>query len=242
MKEVIQNIQKRANYLLENRSKFQVIAAQKMLGELYHALEVTFIGLHFDDCVYPDSEITHQMDDHLTSEGYSLVYRVWEALDDIQMTAYDGPDIKFHEYEFMAALSLSMTSLYIKQATDDPEFIDKYYGKVKNIDLSLATEAICIAEAIHRTEKNSVSLLEKEKQALSNNSKRASQVRHGPGNEIKDRFLEYCSNNDYPSVAEAARRFYKDLPSEDKVLLCPSRKERNAERTLTSHYSKNKHS
>jgi len=62
----------------------------------------------------------------------------------------------------------------------------------------------------------------------------AAKARHAPLQKIFDVFVLYYQNGIFPSKAEAARRFLRELPAEQRKLLSMDR----AERTLTDHLSR----
>ena len=72
-------------------------------------------------------------------------------------------------------------------------------------------------------------------QRVKERNQKAVEARHGKINALKEEFRNYYFNGDFQSRAEAARRFYKNLPEDKQSLLVPT----NAVRTLTQSLPKN---
>lgn len=106
-----------------------------------------------------------------------------------------------------------------------------------------ALEAICYAESLAGNLGSEASLKTMLDQAVASNSRKqrkaAAETRHAPARAIKDRFVELVDRGTFPSVREAARKFYQALSEEERRALCPSLKEENATRNLTDYYREN---
>lgn len=89
-----------------------------------------------------------------------------------------------------------------------------------------AMECVCIAESLIRQDETKQDI----KKKFSLQKQEAARVRHSNTDELKEDFIHYYEAGEFPSKAEAARKFYNGLPPEKKKLLKPT----NAVRTLNS--------
>jgi len=104
-----------------------------------------------------------------------------------------------------------------------------------------ATDSISLAERILENEGNVESAIDAriqhEKSSL---AKRSAEIRHEPGNRIKDAFVRYLDKSDYSTKKQAASAYYDELTEDQRLTFCPSRDPANGIRTLLDHYRNSK--
>lgn len=107
-----------------------------------------------------------------------------------------------------------------------------------------ATEAISIAESLSRDAQvralTSTQKDELKKEAISLKSQTASLARWSKLRQIKENFIQFFGDQDFPTVAEAARAYFDDLSPEDRRIICPTLIKENIVRTFQATINKSK--
>ncbi len=139
------------------------------------------------------------------------------------------PNATYSEYLSILALML------IGQAIENELIINGKKNKSKEIELlkfngALATnamEAICLSEELKKTPHPQELIESSAKEKLSRKCQTAANIKHKPKTKIKIKFIKFFNSQEFPSIAEAVRKFIKTLPQKEKSLLHKSPEVRN---------------
>ena len=95
-----------------------------------------------------------------------------------------------------------------------------------------AAEAVCLGEQLQQKDQEIEQAVRKQ---ISQRSSEAIRKRHSKVAQLKQELFEYYATGDFPSKAQAVRRFINELTHDKRNLLAPTNAERTLLEALRSH-------
>ncbi len=232
-----------ARHRLEHRTSEEVISMAHTIGKIMLAFDPPFEKDTLDELKIepiefsgPDEYYYYQ---HLMLIRASYSRILFEYKEEINLTKYTHLE-KINWEEIFSTLALCAISYALrtkKEILEDEPIPSKYDNRLHNFaaHISEANESILYAKLVSKNKQTE----DKIKLALSQRNRIAANVKHAPAKELKEGYCDFAAGNPNLSRAESARRYYRELSESQKEILCPSRIEANAVRTLTEYLRKN---
>lgn len=233
--ERFEQIAYRARKILSHRNRNEIIAAADTLSWLLLGDAVREI--EFGLLTQLAKELDEEKDEssHLTLSDAQLLALVVETvpLEDINEAV---PNLALAELYAVLALGL------IDEAAEwQQHYMQAGYAEDDSIYLTTlapyavdAIEAVCMAESLQGD-----ILAHYAAKIISDKNSGAGLKRHEATNELKREFILFYHANSFPSMAEAARRFYNGLDEGKRKRLTPTNATRTLTEALSAHLKQN---